>query len=132
MSGSLPKKLAGYIHDTGVRALDHLADNVAPAADGESADALQALVGHWKAMSEADKEDFVRRVADAVGEVIAASALLPAGVAVGKKVVKSARKMMKRGAKAIDRKRSEKPAKRKKDTSDSGAKPRAKTKAKKK
>ena len=98
---SLPKKLASYIHDTGLRALDHLADSVPAPEDGAEPDALQSLLGHWRSMAPQQKEDFVTRVAMSVGEVIAASALLPMGVKVGKKAVKSAKKVLKKSAKSI-------------------------------
>jgi hypothetical protein len=91
----LPKRLVAYIHDVGVRALDHLADS----ADGHAA--VEPLVGHWKTLSEAAKQEFVDKVAASVVEVIAATALLPAGVKAGKKVAKSARKVLKKRAKAL-------------------------------
>jgi hypothetical protein len=90
----LPKRLVVYIHDVGVKALDHLADNV----KGAQSDAVQTLVDHWKAMSKNDKEQFVDRVATSV---VAASALLPVGLKLGKKAVKKARKAIKRRAKAL-------------------------------
>ena len=93
----LPKRLVVYIHDVGVKALDHLADNV----KGAQSDAVQTLVDHWKAMSKNDKEQFVDRVATSVVEVVAASALLPVGLKLGKKAVKKARKAIKRRAKAL-------------------------------
>ncbi len=93
----LPKRLVVYIHDVGVKALDHLADNV----KGAQSDAVQTLVDHWKAMSKNDKERFVDRVATSVVEVVAASALLPVGLKLGKKAVKKARKAIKRRAKAL-------------------------------
>jgi hypothetical protein len=96
MNAALPKKLAGYVHDIGVRALDHLADNVAPPGEGATPDALQTLVDNWRAMSEEQKEDFVGRVATSVGEVIAASALLPM-----KRAVKSAKKVLKKTKKTL-------------------------------
>jgi hypothetical protein len=98
---ALPKKLASYIHDTGIRALDHLADGAAPPAEGAEPDALQTLVAHWRAMSTEQKDAFVTRVSSSVGEVIAASALLPIGVKVGKKAVKSAKKVLKKSAKTL-------------------------------
>jgi len=98
---SLPKKLASYIHDTGLRALDHLADSVPAPEDGAEPDALQSLLGHWRSMTPQHKEDFVTRVAMSVGEVIAASALLPMGGKVGKKAVRSAKKVLKKSAKSI-------------------------------
>jgi len=93
----LPKRLVVYIHDVGVKALDHLAENV----KGAQSDAVQTLVDHWKAMSTNDKEQFVDRVATSVVEVVAASALLPVGLKLGKKAVKKARKAIKRRAKAL-------------------------------
>ena len=76
----LPKRVVAYIHDMGVRALDHLADGfeVPPAPpEGEAQTApgaVQTLVGHWKSMSKDDKEQFVDRVTASVVEVVAASA----------------------------------------------------------
>lgn len=95
----LPKRLVSYIHDTGVRALDNLAEN-APAGEG----ALQNLVQQWKGMSKQEKEQFVDGVASSVIEVIAASALLPLGAKLGRKAVKSAKKAIKRRKKALKKK----------------------------
>ena len=94
---ALPKKLASYIHDTGLRALDHLAASTPE----DAPEVLQTLLGHWRSMSPEEKDDFVTRVALSVGEVIAASALLPMGVKVGKKAVKSAKKVLRKSAKTI-------------------------------
>ena len=93
---ALPKKLASYIHDTGLRALDHLAESAK-----EGSDALQTLLGNWRSMTPEQKDAFVSRVSTAVGEVIAASALLPVGIKVGKKAVKSAKKVLKKSARAL-------------------------------
>jgi len=101
MNAALPKKLAAYIHETGVRTLDHLAETVAPPAEGATPDALQTLVGHWQSMTDEEKQTFVSRVALAAGEVIAASALLPIGLKVGRKAVKSAKKVLKRSKKTL-------------------------------
>lgn len=96
----LPKRLVAYIHDVGVRALDHLADTVEHnGAGGEGA--VHSLVGHWRSMAEAEKQDFVDKVAAAVVEVVAASAILPVGLKLGKKVAKSARKVIKKRTKAL-------------------------------
>jgi len=94
----LPKRLVNYIHDVGVRALDNLAETVTP--DGGPT-AVHNLVDHWKSMSTTDKQQFVDRVATSVVEVVAASALLPVGLKLGKKAVKSARKAIKRRRKAL-------------------------------
>lgn len=94
---SLPKKLASYIHDTGLRALDHLAASTTD----DAPEALQTLLGHWRAMTPEQKDAFVSRVSASVGEVIAASALLPVGIKAGKKAVKSAKKVLKRSAKTL-------------------------------
>ena len=91
----LPKRLVSYIHDVGVRALDHLADT----ADGHAA--VQPLVGHWRSLTDADKQQFVDKVAASVVEAIAASALLPVGIKMGKKAAKSARKVLKKRTKAL-------------------------------
>jgi hypothetical protein len=101
MDSLLPKKLASYIHDTGLRALDHLAESTAQPADGAEPDALQSLLAHWRSMSAEQKDAFVTRVSSSVGEVIAASALLPIGIKVGKKAVKSAKKVLKKSAKTL-------------------------------
>ena len=93
----LPKRLVNYIHETGVRALDNL---VAGAPQGQP-EALQTLINDWKAMAKDEKEQFVDRVAESVIEVIAISALLPVGMKLGKKAVKSARKAIKRRKKAL-------------------------------
>lgn len=103
----LPKRVVAYIHDMGVRALDHLADNfAAPAVAPEGAEAaapnaITTLVDHWKSMSKDDKEQFVDRVASSVVEVVAASAALPLGLKLGKKAVKATKKVLKKKAKKI-------------------------------
>ena len=96
----LPKRLVKYIHETGVRALDNLSENMGTSQSGEPS-AVQTLVNQWKSMSKDEKEQFVDRVAEAVVEVIASSALVPAGVKLGKKVLKSAKKAIKRRKKAL-------------------------------
>jgi len=97
----LPKKLASYIHETGLRALDHLAQSNAGAPESTAPEALQTLLGQWRSMSAEQKDDFVTKVAASVGEVIAASALLPIGIKVGKKAVKSAKKVLRKSAKTL-------------------------------
>ena len=100
----LPKRVVDYIHDTGVRALDHLADNVKksqPGAEGAAPNAIETLVGHWRSMSKADKEKFVDSVAASVIEVIAASAVLPVGIKLGKKVAKATKKIIKKRTKKL-------------------------------
>ena len=101
----LPKRVVDYIHDMGVRALDHLADNVKksgpPAAEGTAPNAIETLVNHWKAMSKADKEKFVDSVTASVIEVIAASAVLPVGIKLGKKAAKATKKMIKKRTKKL-------------------------------
>ena len=96
----LPKRLVAYIHDVGVRALDHLADTVEHNGAGTEG-AVRSLVGHWRSMTEAEKQEFVDKVAAAVVEVVAASTLLPVGLKLGKKVAKSARKVIKKRSKAL-------------------------------
>ena len=93
----LPKRVVNYIHDVGVRSLDSLAATVTR----DSPAAVRTLTDHWKSMSTADKQQFVDRVAASVVEVVAASALLPIGLKLGKKAVKSARKAIKRRRKAL-------------------------------
>lgn len=107
----LPKRVVSYIQDIGVRALDHLASHIdtptpAVAPEGEaapnvSASATQTLVDHWKAMSPADKEQFVGRVSGSVMEVIVASATLPLGLKVGMKTVKVAKKVIRKRVKSV-------------------------------
>jgi hypothetical protein len=119
----LPKLVANYIHDTGVRALDHLADHFeapAPPAtpEGENAatapaNAIQTLVEHWKGMTADDKELFVERVAASVMAVIVASATLPLGLKVGKKTMKVARKVIRKQVKKV--RKAAQPPKPKKD-----------------
>jgi len=103
----LPKRVVDYIHNIGVRALDHLADNFAePAPAPEGAEpappnALQSLIGQWKAMSTEQKEDFVEKVSVSVVEMIAASAALPLGLKLGKKAVKATKKVLEKQTKKI-------------------------------
>jgi membrane-associated protease RseP (regulator of RpoE activity) len=93
----LPKRVVGYVHEMGVRSLDHLADNF-----GEGASpAVQTLVGHWKTMTAEEKEDFVDRVATSVVEVIAASAAVPVGLKLGKKIAKATGKVIRKKTKRI-------------------------------
>lgn len=93
----LPKRVVGYIHEMGVRSLDHLADNVGDDAPA----AIQALVGNWKSMATEEKEAFVDRVAASVVEVVAASAALPVGLKLGKKVAKATSKVIRKQTKRI-------------------------------
>jgi hypothetical protein len=108
----LPKRVANYIHDIGVRSLDHLAEHfeapAPPAApEGENAtaplpaNAIQTLVQHWKEMAPEDKEHFVERVSASVMEMIVASATLPLGLKVGKKTVKVAKKAIRKQVKKV-------------------------------
>jgi hypothetical protein len=106
----LPERVADYIHDIGVRSLDHLADHLeapAPPAtpEGENAsipaNAIQTLVEHWKSMAADDKDLFVERVAGSVIEVIIASATLPLGLKAGKKTVKVAKKVIRKQVKKV-------------------------------
>ena len=105
----LPKRVVDYIHEMGVRALDHLADSAeAPAASGPAdaagvaaPTAVQTLIAQWKAMATDDKEEFVERVAASVVEVVAASAALPLGLKLGKKAARATRKVLKRETKKI-------------------------------
>ena len=86
-----------------------LAENVT----GDQPAALQTLVNQWKAMTQEEKEQFVDRVAVAVVNVIAASALLPIGKKLAKKAAKSARKTIKRQKKALKKAASAKKSKKK-------------------
>ena len=93
----LPKRAVGYIHQMGVRSLDHLAENFGD----DSPEAVKTLVGQWKAMSAEDKEAFVDRIAASVVEVVAASAVLPVGLKLGKKVAKATGKVIRKKTKKI-------------------------------
>ena len=105
----LPKRVVDYIHEMGVRALDHLAEggDAGPAPGGDAAGsvaaptAVQTLIDQWKAMATDDKEEFVERVAAAVVEVIAASAALPLGLKTGKKAARATKKVLKRETKKV-------------------------------
>ncbi|HEX3578444.1 MAG TPA: hypothetical protein VHY33_07760 [Thermoanaerobaculia bacterium] len=108
----LPKGVASYIHDIGVRALDHLAEHYeapAPPAtpEGENAAAatpangVQTLLQNWKEMSLEDKEIFVDRVCASAIDVIIASATLPLGLKVGKQTVKVAKKVIRKQVKKV-------------------------------
>jgi hypothetical protein len=102
----LPKRVVDYVHEMGVRALDHLAENVkksGPATVGEGAapNAVETLVNDWKSMSKTEKEQFVDSVASSVIEVIAASAVLPVGIKLGKKAAKATKKMIKKRTKKL-------------------------------
>jgi len=81
----------------GVRSLDHLAETVSD----DASDALKTLVGHWKAMGARDKEAFVDHVATSVVDVVAASAVLPIGMKLGKKVAKATGKAIRKQTKKI-------------------------------
>ena len=105
----LPKRLVDYIHQIGVRALDHLADNFnapAPPPAPEGADpvpptALQSLIDHWKAMPTGEKEEFVEQVSVSVVEMIAASAALPLGLKLGRKAAKATKKVIRKQTKKV-------------------------------
>lgn len=102
----LPKRVVAYIHEMGVKALDRLAEgHETPAAppEGEAAapNAIGTLVDHWKSMSKDDKEHFVDRVTASVVEVVAASAALPLGLKLGKKVAKATGKVLRKKSKKI-------------------------------
>ena len=101
----LPKRVVAYIREMGVRSLDHLAE---PVGDDAPA-AAKTLAGHWKAMAAEEKEQFVDRVAASVVEVVAASAALPVGLKLGKKVAKATGKVIRKKSKKI--KKAAKPAK---------------------
>jgi hypothetical protein len=86
----LPKRVVRYIQETGVRALDALADRstAAPAAGA-------------RPVPTEDKEKFVERVAGSLVEVIAASAALPLGL----KAIKAAGKVIKKQRKRLRKNR---------------------------
>jgi hypothetical protein len=96
----LPRRVVDYIHEMGVRALDHLAENFQP-EEGAATNAVETLVGHWRALTTEDKEEFVERVAASVVSVIAASAALPVGLKLGKRVAKATKKVIKRETKKV-------------------------------
>ena len=98
---ALPKKLASYIHQIGVRSLDHLAESVPQPSGVAPASAVESLVASWRSMNPQEKDEFVDRVAASIGEVIAASARLPAGVKTGRKAMKTARKVLKKSARTL-------------------------------
>ena len=107
----LPKRVVRYIQETGVKALDALANRstAAPAATSRPAPAaVQKLAGAWKAMTTEDKEKFVERVAGSLFETIAASAALPLGRKVGLKAIKAAGKVIKKQRKRLRKNRAEK------------------------
>lgn len=108
----LPKRAVAYIHEMGVRSLDHLAEHF---GEGGPA-AVHTLVEHWKTMSAEEKETFIERVATSVVEVVAASAVLPVGLKLGRKVVKATGKVIRKQTKKIKKaaKKAEKAAKPKK------------------
>jgi len=93
----LPRRVVNYIHEIGVRALDHLANNLeSPAPAG-----VESLVTSWKSMTMQEKEQFVERVGVSVVEVVAASAALPLGLKLGKKAAKAAKKVIRKQTKRI-------------------------------
>ena len=107
----LPKRIVRYIQETGVRALDALADRsiAAPAAGARAVPAaVQTLAGHWKAMTTEDREKFVERVAGSLVEAIAASAALPLGRKAGLKALKAAGKVISKQRKRLRKNRAEK------------------------
>ena len=93
----LPKRVVGYIHEMGVRSLDHLAENFSD----DSPEAVKTLVNQWKAMATEEKQDFVGRVAASVVDVVAASAALPVGLKLGKRVAKETGKVIRKKTKRI-------------------------------
>lgn len=109
----LPRRVVRYIHEMGVRSLDHLAENFEPPGNADAEPTgVQSLVGHWKTLSIDEKERFVERVAVSIVEVIAASAVLPLGAKLGKKAAKSAKKVIRKEAKRIRKAAKSKAAKR--------------------
>ena len=107
----MPKRVAHYIQDIGVRALDHLADHIEvatpaapPAGDSASTappNAIQGLVQHWKTMAAGDKEQFVEKVGASVMAMIVASATVQRGLKVGKKTAKEAKKAIRKRVKKV-------------------------------
>ena len=92
------------IHDTGVRALDALADRSAatpPAGSRTVSAAVHTLAGHWKEMAVEEKEKFVERVTASLVDVIAATASFPLGRKVGVKVLKAAGKAIRKQRKRM-------------------------------
>lgn len=110
----LPRRVADYIHEMGVRALDHLATRLEASkktagrkrsADGAAAaglpEALQALVGRWVAMAPDEKQRLVAHVTDSVIEVIVESSALPLGLKLGKRAAKATKKVIVRQTKKL-------------------------------
>jgi hypothetical protein len=99
----LPKRVVNYIHEIGERTLDHLAEHPrvpkAKGSNGASA-AVQSLIDQWKSMTPKDREDLVNRISDSVIEVVAASAMLPLGLKLGKRA-KVTKKILERRAKEL-------------------------------
>jgi len=97
----LPKRLVQYIHEIGVRSLDHLTEHISKAGTDQTPDGVHTLVDYWKSLPATEKQKFVERVAHSVVEVVAASAALPMGLKLGKKAVKATRKVLKRKTKRL-------------------------------
>ncbi len=100
----LPKRVVAYIHEMGVRALNHLADGYqqpSGPAGAKAPNAVQALVDHWNSMTTDDKEKFVDHVAASVVDVVAASAVLPLGLKLGKRAAKATRVVLKKQTKKL-------------------------------
>jgi len=101
----LPKRVVNYIHEMGVRTLDHLAEHskASKASNGGqgATAAVQSLVAHWESMTAEEKEKFVERIAASAIEVVAASAALPLGLKRGKRAAKETKKILERRAKKL-------------------------------
>ncbi len=96
----LPKRTLAYIHDMGVRGIDKLAETFEVPA-GEEPGAIGRLVEHWRTMTAEEKEDFVQRAASATLDVIAASAVLPLGLKLGKRAAKATGKVIRKKSRKL-------------------------------
>ena len=95
----LPKRVLHYVHETGVRAIDALADrssSTTPGGPKTVMAAMQTLASHWNGMTVADKEQFVERVTTSVVDVVAATATFPLGRKLGFKAFKVASKAIRK------------------------------------
>lgn len=96
----LPHSLRTYVQEVGVQAVDNIAARSAEATQTTS-EGVRSLVDNWRQRSDDEKKEFVDKLALAVLEIAAATAVVPVGVKQGKKAVKSVRKFIKRRAKAL-------------------------------
>ena len=102
---TFPKRLIRYVNETGVRALDRLAERAEAPSDARKGTAhqvaLAGLVDNWKAMSGEEKERFVGEVTTFVVDAIVASAVLPKSVRLSKKALKKTKKVIEKRMKSL-------------------------------